>query len=363
MIVTSFAACLALSAASAPRVSSPQPPAAPTAAEVNRAMATGFNLGNTFDLGYRSTKLADIAPVIDLYAKAGMRHIRIPVTWGNSVSGSTLMDARGNIDLKNPRLLELDAVVTYALKKGLYVIVNTHHEHWIKDKYDDTPKYNDAFANLWTGIAKHFKNRSPKLILEVLNEPEGAFGDWSGPVKPFDAKAIALTRKVNEIGWKAIRAVSPTRIVMIGTNGQGNHSLLAFDYPTRDTLPGGGSDRYLIATVHTYDPWPFCGQDGSNSNWPGKDAIVDPIKKVADHGRKLGIPVNYGEFGVGRVDGKVDRDTSLVRSYYRIVKQTADAEGMSTTPWDDQGWFALTSKTGPAKYQFTFDIVPSMMRR
>jgi endoglucanase len=325
-------------------------------------LQTGFNLGNTFDFEIHSTSLKDIAPVIDLYASAGMRHVRIPVTWGNPIRGNTLCDDQGNVNLKNERTQDLTKVVDYALKKGLYVIVNTHHEHWLKESYDGSPKYNNKFTTLWTGISKLFKDRSPKLIFEILNEPEKAFGDWTGPVKPLDPKGLALTRQINEIGVNAVRKVSPTRVVMIGTNGQGNHFMLDKVYPDAKSLPGGGKDKHLIATVHTYDPWPFCGQDGSNANWPGNDAVSNPIKAVAAHGRKLGIPINYGEFGVGRKSGN-ERDTDLVRDYYRLVRKTALAEGMSVTPWDDRGWFGLVGSDTVGDFRFVGSIVPAMMKK
>ena len=331
------------------------------AARTNQMLGTGFNLGNAFDLGLQPTRLEDVSPLIDFYTDAGMKHVRIPVTWGNHVNGSTLCDDAGNVKLDHPRLKELTQVVDYALEKGLYVIVNTHHDHWLKDGYDGSAKYNDKFTNLWTGIARHFQDRSPKLIFEVLNEPEKAFGDWTGAVRPTEPKALALTRQINEVGVAAVRKVSPERIVMIGTNGQGNHSMLDDLYPDAKSLPGGGADRRLIVTVHTYDPWNFCGQDGSNANWPGEDAISGPIKAVAAHGRKLGVPVNYGEFGVGRNSGN-ERDTDIVRGYYRIVWKTAVAEGMSITPWDDRGWFGLTAAGDDGKFRFVNDIVPSMMK-
>jgi aryl-phospho-beta-D-glucosidase BglC (GH1 family) len=355
-ILTAFTS--ACTSSTSPRVQA----TAPTAAEINREMKTGFNLGNAFDLGLQSTKISDVAPLIDLYWAAGMRHIRIPVTWGNDVKGNKLMDSEGRLNTSNPRLGELDQVIDYALNKGMVVIINTHHEHWLKRNYDNTDQYNVPFTNLWKGIANRYKSHSPRLIFEVLNEPEGAFGDWSGTVSPFDPKAIALTRKINELGVAAIRSVSPTRVVMVGTNGQGNHSLLDDVYPTASSLPGGGSDKYLMATVHTYDPWAFCGEDGKNSNWPGERAITTPVRAVAAHGQKLGIPVNYGEFGVGRRSLQSERNTNVVRNFYRLIKQTAESTGMSATPWDDQGWFGLVSRDGAGKYSFSHIIVPSMMR-
>ncbi len=331
-----------------------------------KEMGTGFNLGNTFDRAQHSPLLADNRPIIDLYQKAGMRHVRIPVTWGNGYAGEPLADRQGRINSGNPRLLQLQMTVDYALSRGLFVVLNTHHEHWLKDGYDGSASYDAAFTTLWQGIATLFRNRSPKLIFEILNEPEKAFGDWSGKVKPFDPQALKLTRQINEVGYRAIRETggpNKTRLIMVMPNGQGNQSLLDDVYPDKGSLPGGGKDRFLAASVHTYDPWKFCGQNGDNTAFPGKAAIEAPIIAVAAHAKKLGIEVNYGEFGVGRDKNKETRDTDVVRDYYRTVRATALKLGMSVTPWDDRGWFGLVSRADSGDYQFLYGIVPAMMAR
>jgi len=40
-----------------------------------------------------------------------------------------------------------------ALSLGLYVVINTHHEEWLKDNYDGSTIYHDRFANLWNQMA------------------------------------------------------------------------------------------------------------------------------------------------------------------------------------------------------------------
>jgi endoglucanase len=71
-------------------------------------IGTGFNLGNTFDVNQNSTKLEDIRPIIDLYRRAGMRHVRIPVTWGGGFPDAPLADRQGRIDTRHPRLAAAD---------------------------------------------------------------------------------------------------------------------------------------------------------------------------------------------------------------------------------------------------------------
>jgi endoglucanase len=340
-------------------------PPASNAITVIDSMETGFNLGNTFDLAQHPTTLETIRPIIDLYYNAGMRHVRFPVTWMDGFSDNTLADANGSINFQHPRFIQLKAAIDYALERKMYVVLNTHHENWLKDNYDGSASYDAIFTTLWTGIATHFKDYSHRLVFEVLNEPEGAFGDWSAPgPNPLDAQAIALTRQINKVGYDAIRktgGANTERIIMVSTNAQGNQSQLNDVYPAKENLPGGGTDVYLAIQVHTYDPWEFCGQTGKNTAWPGSSAIESTIRGVAAHARLLNVAVNYGEFGVGRQSNTAERNTDVVREFYRTLRLTVLSENMSPTVWDDRGWFALVAKDASGMYQFMNDIVPSML--
>ncbi|HKI46882.1 MAG TPA: cellulase family glycosylhydrolase, partial [Balneolales bacterium] len=236
---------------------------------------------------------------------------------------------------------------------------------WLKNNYDGTATYNKPFSTLWIDIASYFKNYSHHLIFDILNEPSGTMGDNNGGADPNSAKAIALTRQINNVGYQAIRSTGGpnlSRIIMVEPNGQGNVSQFAAVYPTKATLPGGGKDAYLAVQVHTYDPWSFCGQDGSNANYPGSAQLIKGVNKIAAHADSIGVPVNYGEFGVGRIAKNVsERNTDVVREYYRTLRLAIIQHHFSATVWDDRGWFGLVTKNKDGKYTFVDNIVPAMM--
>jgi endoglucanase len=166
---------------------------------------------------------------------------------------------------------------------------------------------------------------------------------------------------VNEVGYQAIRetgGMNASRVIMIATNGQGNEVMIEEVYPGKSSLPGDGKDPYLVIQVHSYNPWAFCGQTGSNSAWPGTASVEQAIKKVGTHSRLLDVPVNYGEFGVGRDANAAERNTDLVRGYYKTFAQTTLGEDMSYSVWDDRGWFGLINSSGTS---FTNNIVPFML--
>jgi endoglucanase len=298
-----------------------------------------------------------------LYKNEGMKHVRIPVTWMDRfTSNDHLADDNGNLNTQHTRFKELVKVIDYAISLGMYVVINTHHEHWLKDYYDGTAAYDSKFENLWTGIATYFKDYDHHLIFEILNEPEGKLGEWGGSwPDPNSSTAISNTRNVNKVGYNAIRAVggkNTTRIIMVAPNGQGNEAMIEEVYSSKISLPGGGKDKYLGIQVHSYNPWSFCGHTGSNSAWPGTSTIENAIKKVGTHSRLLDVPVNYGEFGVGRETNTAERNTDLVRGYYKTFAETTLDQDMSYSVWDDRGWFGLVSKTGSS---FTYNIVPTML--
>lgn len=336
----------------------------PSAKEVVLEMGPGFNLGNTFDNGINPTTFESIKPILDLYKGAGMKHVRIPTTWIDRFT-DRLADENGNLNINHPRFLQLVQTIDYALSLDLYVVLNTHHEHWLKDHYDGTAAFDTKFQTLWTGIANHFKGYPHKLIFEVLNEPEGTMGelDGNGPFPdPSDPTAIAYTRKVNLVGYNAIRATggnNTSRIVMVGLNGQGNALNFPSIYPTAAAIPGAGSDPYVAIQVHSYNPWAFCGETGSNAAFPGTVTIEKGIQDVGIHAVKLNVPVNYGEFGVGRSNNTAERNTDLVRGYYRTMAQGTLGQKMSYSVWDDRGWFGLVNNTGTT---FTNNIVPFMLQ-
>ncbi len=349
----------------------PKPDAAPSpsgelnAFGITSEMSSGFNLGNTFENGNNTTTFVSVKPIIDLYAGVGMKHIRIPVTWMDRFSENDhLADENGNINTSKPRFQELVKVIDYAISLDMYVVLNTHHEHWLKDFYNGTASFDTKFGTLWTGIANYFKEYPANLIFEVLNEPEGQLGEWGGTwPEPTNATALTYTRAVNKVGYDAIRATggaNGTRLIMVGVNGQGNEKMIEEVYPNRASLPGGGADKYLAIQVHSYNPWAFCGQTGSNAAFPGTAAIETAIKKVGTHSRLLNIPVNYGEFGVGRDGNASERNTDLVRGYYKTFKRTTLGQNMSYSVWDDRGWFGLVSNNG-GTWSFTNNIVPFML--
>lgn len=322
-----------------------------TAIDAAREMGVGINLGNTFDYPVNPTELASAKAHISVYADAGFANVRIPVTW-NGLFPTPLIDEAGGLNATDERFISLEGAIDHALDEGLYVIINMHHEKWLKHAFagPDTDLA-ELFAAAWTSIATHFADRSHRLMFEVLNEPEGTMGDWVDGAHPFDPAALQLTREINLIGYRAIRAVpgNENRIVLLAPNGMGNQGMISSVYPDALSLPGGGKDSHLMVTLHTYDPWPFAGQDGDHAVYLDQDDPAGALKKdidqmigaIAEWAEVMPVGVHWGEYGVGRID-QADRDHDIVRLYYAYLTKQLNQRGWGTSVWDDRGWFAVS---------------------
>jgi endoglucanase len=312
-----------------------------TGSQIAANMKRGINLGSTFERTSNSTSPDRVRPLLLSAWKKGYRHVRIPVTW---------MGDNCYYDLTN--------AIDYAIGLGFIVILNSHHENWLNNGYAMTDEQNGIFWQHWKDVATYYKSRwQSKLIFEILNEPHGVFGEYNqGGDRDCNCnRAIQLTQRINKTGFDGIRMVDKTRVICFQPNAMGNISTCCNIYPNAASLPGGGYDKYLIVSVHTYDPWNFCGQDGndsvylSQSNW-WLSLHADIDKRFTDltnwHSQVGGdsvVGVAIGEFGVGRTNNS-NLNSYVIEQYYKYTTQVCLSHNWGVCAWDDcnNGWFEVS---------------------
>ncbi|CAE7246426.1 unnamed protein product, partial [Symbiodinium microadriaticum] len=116
-------------------------------------------------------------------------------------------------------------------------------------------------------------------------EPDKAFGSWNGNPHPYDQLAIDRTREVNGLGYAAIRSVAGNqdRMIFLHPNAMSSIGTAKALYPSKWSLPGGGKDACVGVTVHTYDPYDFCGENGHSNYYANPSAMKkDLIFKFKD---------------------------------------------------------------------------------
>jgi aryl-phospho-beta-D-glucosidase BglC (GH1 family) len=279
-----------------------------TPADAVVLMQTGINLGNTLE----PPNEGDWAPraqeyFFDMYKTAGFQVVRVPVRW--DLHTASLPPYK----IDEAWMKRVEEIVDWGLKRDLFIIVNAHHEEWIKSNYSQSNR--DRFDSIWSQISVRFRNKPEKLLFEIINEPKG------------------LTKVQNDDLHKrvlsVIRKTNPARIVIFqGHEWGGSDELITAAIP---------NDPYLIGSFHSYDPYLFGlegqGTWGSASDYTELAAKFSKVKSWSDQTK---IPVLLGEFGA-----IASADYNSRMKHYRAYVDLVRRNGFSGCAWDDGGSFKI----------------------
>ncbi|TRY31766.1 glycoside hydrolase family 5 protein [Aliiglaciecola sp. M165] len=292
-------------------------------ADVIAKMGIGINLGNTLDAPNEGDwALAAEEYYIQAFQDAGFKHVRIPITWGNRIQEQ----APYTIDADFLDRVEL--IVDWVLDRDMYAIINVHHDSWIKENYDDISQRN-RFDTIWLTLSERFKNKSAKLLFEIINEPRGL--------------SINQINQLNLRTMDIIRNQTRNRIIIYAGNEWSALDDLfnvAIPYP---------QDEYLIANFHSYDPWNFAGicvqPWGSEED---KTNMENHYMHARDWSDTNGIPIMMNEFGSAKFDFQNPQNvcaSSERADYLRTSVAMIKKYGIAATFWDDGGSFSTYDRS------------------
>ncbi|MEI8114673.1 MAG: cellulase family glycosylhydrolase [Bacteroidia bacterium] len=280
-----------------------------------KAMMRGINIGNTMDPptegSWGNPPITNHA--FKDYKNAGFNAIRIPITWDLHIAKTSpyKIDATW--------LNHVEQIVNDGLSNQLIIIINAHHDGWIKDAYTEVTKA--RFDSLWSQIAVRFKDKSDHLLFEIINEPNGI--------------TLANINDLNKRTLQTIRKTNPTRIVVFSGKGWSSAADLV-----EATVPDP-ADKYLMGYYHSYDPYPFGlvgpGTYGSDTDIKNTQAIFD---KVTSWSVLKGIPVLLGEYGYMK-----NCDYNSRMCAYATVVDQALSHGIAPFAWDDGGDFPIYNRS------------------
>lgn len=284
-------------------------PAQITPQEAVLLMQPGINLGNTLEPptegGWNNPSAQE--KYFDHYKNAGFRCIRIPVRWDGHTGTAP------PYKINETWFQRVEQVIDWGLDRGLFVIVNAHHEEWIKKNYSQTNR--DRFDSIWNQISHRFRNKPDRLLFEIINEPYG------------------LTKQQNDDlhqrVLKVIRKTNPFRIVIFqGHNWGGSDELIAASIP---------DDRFLMGSFHSYDPYLF-GLEGQGTwgNVADYYALAEKFRKVREWSDQYNVPVLLGEYGAVRTC-----DYNSRMKHYSAYVDLSVQNGFAHCVWDDGGDFRM----------------------
>ncbi len=273
-------------------------------------MGRGINMGNTLEPpqegGWNNGPAEE--HYFDDYKAAGFGTVRIPVRWDEHTGRNTpfAVDAAW--------MDRVEQVVDWALARDLYVVLNAHHEDWLKQDYaNDTLRI--RFDRIWTQIAERFKDKSEKLFFEIINEPKGMTRE---EVDDLNVRILSI-----------IRVNNPTRIVIYsGAEWSAANDLMTAAIP---------NDPYLMGYFHAYNPWNFAGLgEGTWGTEQQRAEVSDMFQEVADWSADTGIPVNISEFGAVR-----ETDYNSRMAFYALYVEESIKHNIAFQVWDDGGMFQV----------------------
>ncbi len=279
-----------------------------------RLLGHGINLANALEApreGQWGVTLRD--SYFLAVQQAGFTTVRVPIRW----SAHAAITAPYAID---PAFwLRIDWVVAEAKKHHLQVILDFQN---YDELYLEPEKHEDRFLGIWREVAEHYRTEPSSVLFELLNEPH----------KQLDAeKWNALLAKALGV----IRPTNPQRLIVVGPASWNKISALPLlVLPTED--------RFLVASVHYYDPMTFTHQgapwektslDWLGTEWLGTPADRQVVDRDFDQARNWGSehhrPMLLGEFGTYE---KADMDSR--QRWTNYVARSAEAHGMAWAYWE-----------------------------
>jgi endoglucanase len=293
---------------------------------------------------------------VRLIASFSFDHIRLPI------DEEQMWDEHGSPDEEAWGLL--NAALDWAEATGLRVIVDLHllrTHHFISavtPKLFTDPAETARFAGLWQQISERLRRRSiDQLAYELLNEAVASDpADWN---------------RVSSAAYAAIRALEPSRTIVLGSNYfNQTHTFDVLDIP---------DDPYTILTFHYYRPmlithyqatwweggfWagpvrypgqPISDQDlsflnprfisekvpqWSNEVWD-RDRIRQDFELPIAVARRHKLPLYCGEWGA-----YVTTPTTYRLAWYRDMLSLFDEFQIANANWDYKGGFAPVVRAG-----------------
>lgn len=290
--------------------------------DIIKNLRVGISIGDTLDAFDDAVKMGEAPersetcwgnPVItqglvDAYVAAGLNIIRIPVTWKGHFGDAP------DYTIDAAWLRRVREVVDYAYNRGVYVILNLHHEDWNYPYYDNEERACIIMTALWSQLAAEFAGYDEHLIFEGQNEPRkvGTPLEWNGG---------------DDEGWEVVNSTNAAFVSAVrrGTGYNKTRYLMIPGYAANCTvgikhieLP---DDDRIIVSVHAYEPYEFALDKKGRSEWHHDTEMIDSLmSELHERFTAKGIPVIIGEFGAMNKDNEDDR-AQWVEYYLRAAKK------------------------------------------
>jgi len=328
-------------------------------------MYAGWNIGNTLEAIGGETAWGNPKITADYIVKIkqlGFNAIRIPCAWDQYIENAE------TYKIRESWLDRVNEVVGYCVANNMYAIVNIHWDGgWLEnnctpDKQEENNRKQHA---LWTQIANRLNHYDEHLLFAGTNEPNVDTAQKMTVLKSYLQTFIDAVRATG--GNNAVRNL----IV------QGPNTDIDMTHNLFGNMPTDVVSNRLMAEVHYYNPWTFCGMDkdeswgrmayfwgafavsGSdrNSTFGDEAEMKSLFGKMKTKFVDKGIPVILGEYGaitirtgLGANQEAHDKSRNL---YDETVTREAKDHGLVPFYWETGR--VVNRSTGEIKDNYAMD--------
>jgi endoglucanase len=318
------------------------------AVQLAKMMFAGWNLGNSLEVPGNETAWGNpltTQEMINGVKASGINTVRIPCAWDSYIENAA------TCKISPSWLNRVKEVVDFCISQDMFVILNIHWDGGWLENNPTYKKQNEVLAKqtaLWQQIAMKFRDYDEHLLFAGTNEVHTD----ATPVN----ENFVVQMSYNQAFVNAVRSTG-------GRNSYRNLVIQAYntniDYASTNLLmPADSVSGRLMAEVHYYNPWEFCGleadatwgtvknlwgsdyaQYGPVSSWGQEDYLRSQFGKMKTKFANKGIPVILGEFGVVRRSALAEPMLGYhlaSRAYYlKYAAQYAKNNGMVPVVWDN----------------------------
>lgn len=313
-------------------------------------MYVGWNLGNSLEATGGETAWGNPKTTEDFIKAvrdAGFNTIRLPCSWDHYLEDQT------TYTIKTSWLLRVKEVVDYCVNNDVYVMLNIHWDGgWLEENctQDKQEEVNKKQAAIWKQIAIAFRDYDEHLLFAGANEPNVDNQEQMDVLSSYLQTFVDVVRSTG--GRNAYRNL----IV------QGPRTDIEKTYEWMK-MPTDNIENRLMAEVHYYTPWQFCGLtqdagwgkmyyfwgkdyhlDGADGRYPDwdceEDYVLGAFQKMKTKFVDKGIPVILGEYGVIRRiipnNSEWQEKHSESRAYFnQYITKQAKNYGLVPVYWDE----------------------------
>jgi len=321
-----------------------------TAVEIAKNIKLGLNIGNTLEATGGETGWGNPLITNDLIKaikQKGFNAIRLPCDWDQYADQATAK-------ISATWLNRVKLVVQYCVDNDLYVVLNIHWDGgWLENNCTVAKQVanNAKQKAYWEQIAATMRDFDEHVLFASANEPNVE-----------DATQMSVLLSYHQTFINTVRA----------SGGKNAYRVLIVQGPSTDIektnklmtiLPTDKVPNKMMAEVHYYTPWNFCGMtaDASwgnmfyywgagfhsttdtahNATWGEETDLNNFFALMKTKFVNKGIPVVLGEFGAMRRDNLTGDALKLhlaSRAYFfKYVTKQAIANGLMPFFWDTGG--------------------------